>query len=126
MTKANILRKFFKKFFDYDATGNSATSVIADVVANVESMPGGSGGGAEPLIIKVKEDNIWELDHTFNDVKNAIESGRTVIYQAHNGDDTMNNMIVAYYYYEDNGSIYTANGSEFYSTGLDNDLVVPD
>lgn len=47
MTKAKALKNFFKKFFNYDASGNSAVSVITDFTENNETLPGGgsSGGG---------------------------------------------------------------------------------
>lgn len=41
MTKTKALKKLFKKMFNYDANGNSATSVIVDAAENAE-MSGGS------------------------------------------------------------------------------------
>ena len=45
MTRANALRKIFKKFFGIDAKGNSVSAVLNDVINNNETLPSGDGGG---------------------------------------------------------------------------------
>lgn len=45
MTNSNVLRQFFKKFFNIDAGGNSPTSVLKDIVDNNEDL--GISGGSE-------------------------------------------------------------------------------
>ena len=57
MTKANVLKKFFKKFFNIDAEGNSSISVLTNVVQNNDSLPGGGGGGSSNIkVINVIQD----------------------------------------------------------------------
>lgn len=50
MTKAHILKNFFKKYFNYDASGNSPIQVLSDVMENVDDLGGGGDGGEFEIV----------------------------------------------------------------------------
>ena len=97
MTKANVLKKFFKKFFNIDAEGNSSISVLTNVVQNNDSLPGG-GGGADIMVV---HGQIWydvetgamteesEVDATSIEIEEAYESGKPVFLLCSYWDNNM-------------------------------------
>ena len=85
MTKTKVLKKFFKKFFNYDAAGNSSTQVINDFVENNESIPGGGSGDGGLFVINISPptnpSGVFTMDKTFEEIKNAYEARKVIIIQ---------------------------------------------
>lgn len=83
MTKAHILKNFFKKYFNYDASGNSPIQVLNDVMENVDDIGGGGSGGSDEFVVTFTrtwsddaDDYIYECDKTEDEIwANYLENG---------------------------------------------------
>ena len=81
MTRIKALRDFFKKFFNYESSAMTITSLIADVTENAE----GPSGGGDVKIVNVNVSTmdmetltIDSIDKTFSEVFDGImENGES-------------------------------------------------
>lgn len=100
MTKANVLKKYFKKFYDLDLTGMTATQVIKEfykekfnfdskansfVSAILEAIendlgPEGGGSGKKTMTIECEYDNdAIILNMAWQDINNAFMDDYEII-----------------------------------------------
>lgn len=72
MTKAKVLKNFFKKFLNVDASGNSPISVLNDVM-----MKGAGGGGSSIMTINliVEDENNLQADKTMGEIYQFAKDG---------------------------------------------------
>lgn len=83
MTKANELRKFFAKFFNISADGNSTVAVLNSVVKNNDVLP----GCGSKIVEVINSGN--ELRASYNEIKSAILAGQAVYAKQVYSDDMM-------------------------------------
>lgn len=77
MTTTNTLRKLFKKLFNVDVEGNSATAVLDDALTKEISV----GGSGDVLVVKgIMDDTIGNMvaDATAIEILNAANDGKAI------------------------------------------------
>ena len=100
MTTTNALRKLFKKLFNVDVEGNSATAVLDDALGKDISIGGGS---REPLVLSHVNDGVF--NHTFKEVYDAYLSGTPIFYDSTSEGTTQRHTLgeITYIEYSEGG-----------------------